>query len=211
MRRCRSLAPPARAAQAPYTWQVRGMRLPTASVRAAYDSAASRHIKARPLRRPLKTVHVSRTAYARALRSPTESARLVVETPAAARQRSISVPFMGPELAGAAEVAAEHELTQSGLVQELLSRAAKQGAAALSAGRASDALKFFTEAAELARATPGATPAVVSGVLARRSEAHLAAGDPERALHDSLTAVQLSATSEVRAPRSVSSTHAPAC
>ena len=100
---------------------------------------------------------------------------------------------------------AVHELAPSGLVQELLSRATQQGAAALRAGRASDAVKHFTEGVELARATAGATPTVVSHVLARRSEAHLAAGDPERALDDSVAAVQLSATSEVRARRSVSS------
>lgn len=113
---------------------------------------------------------------------------------------------MGPELAGAAELGSGHELTPSGLLlQELLSRATQQGAAALSAGRASDAVKLFTEAAELARATAGVTPAVVSDVLAQRSAAQLAAGDPERALDDSLAAVQLSATSEVRARWSVSS------
>jgi hypothetical protein len=115
---------------------------------------------------------------------------------------------MGPELAGAAEMVTEHERAPSSLVQELLSRAMEQGLAALSTGRASDAVRHFTEAAELAKATAGVTPAVVSGVLARRSEAQLAAGDPERALDDGLAAVQLSATSEVRARRSVSSTHA---
>ena len=111
----------------------------------------------------------------------------------------------GSEAATAAEMGAEHELAPSGLVQELLSRAMQQGAAALRAGRASDAVKHFTEGVELARATAGATPAVVSAVLARRSEAHLAAGDPERALDDGFAAVQLSATSEVRARRSVTS------
>lgn len=72
----------------------------------------------------------------------------------------------------------------------------------MSAGRAGDAVKHFSEAVELAQAA--ATPPVLSEVLARRSAAQLAAGDPERALEDGLAAVQQAATSEVRARSSVS-------
>jgi len=111
----------------------------------------------------------------------------------------------GPELAGAAPRGdAEPARAVEGLLPEFLTRATQQGAAALSGGRAGDAVKFCTEALELARAYAGATPEVVSGVLAQRSEAQLAAGDPERAMADGLAALQQSVTNEVRVCRSVS-------
>ena len=115
----------------------------------------------------------------------------------------------GMDLEGAAERGGvEPVLAVAGLVPELLSRATQQGTAALSAGRAGDAAKHFSEALELAQAYAGATPSVLSEVLAGRSCAQLAAGDPERALEDGLAAVQQSATSEVRARWSVSETSA---
>ena len=103
---------------------------------------------------------------------------------------------MGPEVAASGSPDGA-KLATGRLHQELLSRATQQGAAALAVGRAGDAVKFLTAAAELAQAHAGATPEVMSRVLAQRSTAQLAANDPERALEDGIDALQRSATSEV--------------
>lgn len=140
---------------------------------------------------------------ARAAARLSASAGLPAARSAAARPRSMPTARTAPEVTGAGERGgAEPALAVASLVPELLSRATQQGAAALSAGRAGDAVKHFSEAVELAQAA--ATPPVLSELLARRSAAQLAAGDPERALEDSLAAVQQAATSEVRARSSVS-------
>lgn len=119
------------------------------------------------------------------------------------RGRLHTTATTGPERSGAGERGGEPALAGA-VVPELLRRAIEQGSAALSDKRVSEALKRFSEALELVRAHAGATPQVLSEVLARRSAAQLAAGDPERALEDGLAAVQQAATSEVRARSSVS-------
>ena len=154
----------------------------------------------RPPRRLSVRVKSAQPARAPAVASITASAGLVTAYPAAASPRSTPTANMAPDLAGAAERGGTEPAHAVAIpYPEFLSRATHQGAEALAAGRIGDAIKLFTEALELAGACAGATPLVVSEVLARRSAAQLAAGDPERALEDSLAAVQQSATREVRA------------